>query len=336
MKKILIIRLSSLGDILQCLPAVDLLKQQWPQSEIHWWVKQEFASTLKVCQSIDCIHSFDKKQGLWHFLKTSWQLRRENYTHIYDAHSNLRSHLAAWILRWPPSPSRFIRRSKQRFQRWLLFTLRYNLLPQPFKAANSFTKPLQAWGINDSHWPKPSAKIETSPIIKQLIQDNLVPTNFIMLAPSAAWELKRWPIEHWQKLIELNDQKHFVVVGGPQDDFCQKLVGIAPQRVHNFAGQLNWQQTFEMVHIATAVVSGDTGVLHMADYLHKTTVALIGPTAFGFPSNPSTQTLEVSLDCRPCSKDGRGRCHNSVYKKCLVEITPQRVSRTLDEALAHH
>ncbi|MCB9027024.1 MAG: glycosyltransferase family 9 protein [Bdellovibrionaceae bacterium] len=333
MKKVLIIRLSSLGDILQCLPAADLIKQEWPDCQLHWCVKKDFASSLKPCSSINQIHIYDKNTGLWNFMKMSWKLRQENYTHIYDAHSNLRSHLASIILRLSRSRTQFIRRSKQRIQRWLLFQFRISLLPQPFRGAESFVTPLKKWKISIDKWPSPSATLNLSDSTKNILFEKHLVDDFVLLAPSAAWELKRWPIEHWKKLLSLQSANRFVIVGGPHDDFCQEIAS-NNKNVVNLSGKLNWDETFELVNYAKGIVSGDTGVLHMADYLHKPTLALMGPTAFGFPSSPNSQILEVQLKCRPCTKDGRGRCHNSVYKKCMMDITPELVSEKINEAMA--
>ncbi|MCB0356139.1 MAG: glycosyltransferase family 9 protein [Bdellovibrionales bacterium] len=331
MTKVLIIRLSSLGDILQCLPCADLLRQEWPDSEIHWLVKREFSDTIKSAKSLNKVIEFDKQTGLFNFIKTVWNLRNERYTHIYDAHSNVRSHIASFLLRLTHPKAFFLRRSKNRFKRWLLFAWRVKLLPTPFLAAKSFTEPLIQWGVSSNRWPTASVELVISHQVEKLLAGL---SNFVLIAPSAAWELKRWPLEHWQKLVSLHPQHSFVIVGGPQDQFCQELADHHPDNTLNLAGKVNWNETFEVINLATVVVSGDTGVLHMADYLQKPTVALIGPTAFGFPSSPTAQVLEVPLSCRPCTKDGRGKCKNKIHKRCLTEITPETVHEQINASLA--
>lgn len=292
--------------------------------------KKRFSSSLNASLSIDELHVFDKKTGLIAFVRLVWNLRKQNFTHVYDAHSNLRSHIASWILCLSTNKISFLRRSKQRFKRWLLFTWHYNLLPTPFRGAKSFTAPLEKWGLSDSVWPKSHITIYASDKIRNLIQHK----NFILLAPSAAWDLKKWPQDYWKKLIKLCDKYFFVIVGGPQDHFCQEIANSSPSNSINLSGQLNWQETFEAVNEASLVISGDTGVLHMADYIQKPTLAIIGPTAFGYPSSPSSITLEVPLPCRPCTKDGRGKCKNNTFKKCLIDITPEIVRDKINETMA--
>jgi heptosyltransferase-2 len=71
--------------------------------------------------------------------------------------------------------------------------------------------------------------------------------------------------------------------------------------------------------------------MHAADIMGRTNLALIGPTAFGFPMRENSKILDVPLSCRPCTKDGRGRCHNPNHKACLTQIVPARVSQELQK-----
>lgn len=330
--KILIIRFSSLGDIFQALPTVAALRARFPEGQIHWLVRSDFARLLQAYDGIDRVWSLPPYEGVMGLLKLLWKMRQENFTHIYDAHSNLRSSIARLIL--APWHRRlvglqFARRHKHRIKRALLFRLRYNLFPQPFVGAKSYVTPLKRWGLdpNAIHPAGPFQNPPLGPILRELAP---FLSHSVVLAPSAAWPLKRWPLEYWEQLIREQSQRTFVVVGGPKDQFCQKLQSVDPSRVHNLAGQLTWEQTLWLIKNAQQVVSGDTGVLHMADFLGVPTVALIGPTAFGYPHRPTSHVMEISgLPCRPCSKDGRGRCRNSEYQKCLRDISPRAVSSAL-------
>ncbi len=329
MSKILIIRLSSLGDIIQCLPAADLIKQQWPTSKTHWLVKKEFSKTLESSVNIDELIVYNKKLGLLSFIKTCWKLRQGNYTHIFDAHSNVRSHIASFILRIKLKQPYFLRRPKNRLKRWLLFSVGWNTLPMPFRGAKSFTSPLKTWGVKSKPWPKPGLRLSVNNKLSNLIKKD----NFILLAPSAAWEMKRWPKENWINLVSKNPDSFFVIAGGPEDIFCEEIVNANMNNSINLAGKISWDETFELVNMSTLIISGDTGVLHMADYLQKNVICLIGPTAFGYPSSNNSIVLEAPLKCRPCTKDGRGKCKNSTYKECLTLLTPELVTQKMNEIL---
>ena len=81
------------------------------------------------------------------------------------------------------------------------------------------------------------------------------------------------------------------------------------------------------------MISADTGALHIADLFGRQAIALMGPTAFGLVARPTSVVLSVPLDCRPCSKDGRGRCSQKIYQRCMVEITPAQVGSQVERFL---
>ena len=83
-----------------------------------------------------------------------------------------------------------------------------------------------------------------------------------------------------------------------------------------------------LVKQSNLVISGDTGFLHAADLFHTKAIALMGPTAFGYPTGKQAEVIEVDLPCRPCTKDGHGKCKQSTWQKCMVDILPKRVVDT--------
>ncbi|TNE99793.1 MAG: glycosyltransferase family 9 protein [Deltaproteobacteria bacterium] len=314
-KKILIIRFSSFGDIVQAMSVLRPLKTRSTDSEIHWLTRSEFSNLVTLSPYVDRVISFDKKSGLLGLIKLGFQLRSEGYELIYDAHRNTRSA----ILRWIFLGIHIVSRPKSRWKRILLFTFRINKFPWPFRGMKSYLEPLR---LPDSELHQQwsfSSEVTTK-------VDQLVGENFVCLAPSAAWEMKRWPLSHWKELINLKSETRFVVLGGPADTFCEELVQVAPERVSNLAGKLSLIESCYAVSKANALVSADTGLIHVADILGVKGLSLVGPTAFGFPTNSNIETLEVDLPCRPCSKDGRGGCSQEVWQKCMVDIRPEAVS----------
>ena len=145
--------------------------------------------------------------------------------------------------------------------------------------------------------------------------------------------MKRWPAEYWKELVLKLHRYQFIILAGPLDDFCQEIKSTAPQRVFNMAGKLSLAESCAVIDQSRLFVTGDTGLLHVGDILQKTGIALIGPTAFGFPSNSSVKTMGVPLKCRPCTKDGRGKCRQDVWQKCLVDITPEMVAKKIQRLL---
>jgi ADP-heptose:LPS heptosyltransferase len=169
--------------------------------------------------------------------------------------------------------------------------------------------------------------------IENLLKEKQL-SRFIALCPSAAHEIKRWPLDHWKKLITLLPKEIFVVLGGPQDHFLSELTLVNPTRVWNLSGQLSLLESCALIEKATWVVSNDTGLMHISEQLLKPTIALLGPTPFGYPSRVGTSTyiLEKNIPCRPCSRYGKGQCTNPHYKECLSRIQPEDIVEILNHA----
>lgn len=342
--KLLIIRFSSLGDIAQCLQVPHAVKAQSPEAQIHWVTRKDFARFVEINKDIECVHILDRNTGIKGLIKLAVKLRRMNFTHIYDAHNNLRSHLLCILLRsfnW--KRSFFYRRSKQRWNRLLLFKFRINRFPKPFRGMISFLQPIAkiipSLSASIHVLPNVATQKDTVPQKNTASKQNtgslpeITNDNYVIIAPSAAWQLKRWPLSYWKELISLTAPYRFIVLGGPDDTYAESLAEVDPSRVTSLIGKLNWIETTQLIAFSRLVISGDTGVLHIADYLNIPSIGIIGPTAFGYPSRPHSKVLEIDLYCKPCSKDGRGRCHNETYKKCLKSIPPQTVAKECHKIL---
>ncbi|PXX97055.1 glycosyltransferase family 9 protein [Marinifilum breve] len=331
-KKFLIIRFSSIGDIIQCMTAVDGILNHYPDAEIHWIARKDMSSFLAMDQRIHKVWGFDRQNGFEGILKQAKLLKQEKFDYIYDAHSNIRSLILKSVLvpiwkRYLGIGPKFTMRSKERFKRILLFKFGIDCFPMPFKGMLSFRKPLEKWGIKDyskfnEDWFFPTElkeKMEQQ-VFKNLKGDK---RKLVTLVPSAAWQMKRWPVSHWQKLVDLLPDYHFMILAGPDDMFCKEIVEVAPERVLNLSGKTNLLESCYLVQKSNLVVSGDTGFLHAADKFKIPALSLMGPTAFGFTTGDHIKTLEVDMKCRPCTKDGSGKCKMNIYQQCMVDITPK-------------
>lgn len=319
--KILIIRFSSFGDIIQAMSCLEDFHMAYRQVEIHWLVRKDLSEVVAFDSRVKVI-TFDRAEGISGLFQLAKKLRHEKYDLVYDAHLSMRSRLLKCLMK--PLPfigPRWIVRSKERIKRFLLFKLGINHFPKPYKGMMSYRAPLKKAGIHAAH-----------PVMAHWQLEKLSGyEDHIVLCPSAAWEMKRWPIEHWKNLISILHHKKFVILGGPSDSFCQEIANVAPERTVNLAGKLSLKDSCRVVAHAPLVISADTGLIHIADICGVSGLSLMGPTAFGFCSNPNIKTLGVDLPCRPCTKDGRGKCSQAIYQRCMVEITADLVAH---EALA--
>lgn len=333
-EKILIIRFSSFGDVVQALSLPSVLARRFPQAQIDWVTRRDMAPLLERHPALRRVHSFERKTGLGGLLRLGWSLRAEGYTRIYDAHNNLRSRILCLMLRpfgWGPH---LLRRSLRRWRRFLLFRFRINRFEQPFSGQRDLIEPLVAWGATKELPPPP--QIFPSPETRRQARDLLGSEfgNAVALAPSAAHFLKRWPAPYWQDLILSLPEQKFVLLGGPEDAFIKDIVAVAPARCLNLAGHCSLLVSAAVVAESRLLVANDTGLLHVAEQLGKPAIALMGPAPFGFPSRPSTTILQLDLPCRPCSKHGQGPCVNRFrYHQCLVDISPAQVKARIELSL---
>ncbi len=327
MKKILIIRFSSFGDIVQALVASKKLKEKYPGAKIHWLTKKEFKGLVELSPYVDSLLVINKKDGLAGLLRIIFEIKNNHFDLIYDAHSNLRSLLIRICLRFFFYRKLVIVRPKERWKRFLLFRFRKDQFGGPYQGMRSYLKPLDVLKISHQslhqnwNFEKTSfAKVEK--LIPFLDQ------KFLVLAPSAAWKMKRWPEESWKILLQKLPNTPLVMIGGPSDSFIDDIFKGDENKNHlNLTGQLSLIESSLLVSKATLVVSADTGIIHVADLLGVSGLSLIGPTAFGFPTNQNIKTIESELSCRPCSKDGRGKCSQDIYQKCMVNISPDLLEK---------
>ncbi len=323
MKKVLVIRFSSFGDIVQCLSCIPALKFEYPNSDIHFLTKSSFSKVASLSPDIDKLISFDKNNGFLGLIKLAFELRKERYSLIYDAHTNIRSFFLKLILLGPFFfiSSKLVTRSKQRFKRFLLFNFRINKFTNwPFVAVDSFLNPLNLKKIDSTL---------SFPEFNKSFKENL-----LCLVLGANWDLKIWPESHWLELVNLYDGKVVLLGGTLEKEVADKVESKFADKIINYVGKTNLVESCYIISKSKAFISADTGLLHVADKLKLPGVCLMGPTAFGYPKSKTIKVLEdKSLNCRPCSKDGRGSCSQDVYKKCMVNLTPELVLKSLDEVL---
>ena len=320
--KLLIIRFSSFGDIVQAMSVVDDLVKGG--ITVDWVTRKNFVSLVSLNANIGKVWGLERREGLAGLCRLGLALREQKYDIVYDAHSSLRSCFLRFALGF--SNSRIIRRSKQRWRRFLLFYLGKNTFPKPFRGMASYRKPLE----------KVLPMGEKVPPQKWRFHEELshmVTTDEIVLCPGATWKMKRWPLSHWVALVKKLDEFKFVILGGAHDYFCEDLAAVDRSRITNLAGKLTLVQSCRLISRARLVIAADTGLIHVADILGVPGISLIGPTAFGFPSGDSVAVLEKDLPCRPCSKDGRGKCSQDIWQKCMIEISPEEVASKVRKML---
>lgn len=326
-KKLLIIRFSSFGDIVHCRGLLGPLKENQDNKQlfqkVDWLVREDLKGALEGEVLLDEVITFARKEGLGGLISLAFKMRGD-YDVVYDAHNNLRSLIFRFFLCFL-SGTKLIVRPKNRLKRLLLFSFGINKFPWPFKAMESYWEPLSI-GLNVRGDLKPRKwTVEPPSEVNSKLRGRVV------LVPATAWKMKSWPVDHWKRLVELLPNQNFIILGGPEDSFCEEIKAVAPERVENWAGKFNLKESSAIAAHADFLVSADTGLQQVADLAGVKGLSLIGPSAFGFTTMGTMKTMSVDLPCRPCSKDGRGNCSREIYQECMVKITPEMIAEEIQK-----
>lgn len=317
--KILIIRFSSIGDVVLTTPIVRCLKQQLQAAEIHFVTKQQFATVLQANPYIDKLHTINNS-----IFEITALLKKEDYDYIIDLHHNLRTLKLKFVL-----GKKTFSFPKLNWQKFLIVNFKINKLP-PTHIVDRYFETVKPLGITNDNKGLDYFIPEKDVII---IEDSL-PTQFkngyYALVVGGSYYTKQIPLN---KLIEIcaKSSKPLVLLGGKEDALvAEKLHKNFSETTLNLCGKINLNQSASLIQQAEKVITSDTGLMHIAAAFKKDIISLWGNTIpeFGMgPYLPSAQSkiLEVkNLNCRPCSKLGYHQCPKKHFK-CMNDIVIEEI-----------
>ncbi|MDQ3020812.1 MAG: glycosyltransferase family 9 protein [Bacteroidota bacterium] len=306
-KKILIIRLSSLGDIILSFPLLKKLKEKFPGSEIHFFTKKDYGELLLLNPLVDKLILFDDS------LKMSRkQLGYENYDMILDLHKNFRSILVSIF-----NGKTIHRYKKEDFKKFLLVKFKINLFKEIIPVYKKYMQTIKEHLHSDDY----------NFVTSQLNFDKVrfILDDYIIISPSSKHFTKTYPADEFIKYINSNKEKKFVLIGdrSRNDEEICKYIELKCDSVLNLCGKLSLSKLANVIYYSRFVICNDSAVLHFAEALGKKVTAIFGSTIkeFGFfPQLTQSEVLEVNnLQCRPCTHFGRESCPEGHFK-CMKEI----------------
>ena len=322
MYKILIIRFSSIGDIVLTTPVIRCLKTQLKNVEIHYLTKKKFETVIENNPYINKIYTIDKNTS-----EVTKALKKEKYTHIIDLHKNLRSMRVKLLLNKKSSSYK-----KLNIQKWITVNFKINQLPN-IHIVDRYMDAIGFLGVtNDGkgldHFipQKDIVSLTELPLSHQ--------NGYIAFVIGAKHYTKQLPSEKIVSICEKINQP-IVLLGGKEDYEKGQLIinTLKPPHltshishfVFNGCGKYNLNQSASLIKQAKKVITHDTGLMHIAAAFKKEIISVWGNTVpeFGmYPYLPgeSSKTVEVkNLSCRPCSKIGYKKCPKKHFK-CMMEI----------------
>ncbi|OFX68921.1 MAG: glycosyl transferase [Bacteroidetes bacterium GWE2_29_8] len=320
MKRILIIRFSSIGDIVLTTPVIRCIKTQMPETEIHFLTKKCFAEVLQNNPYIDNLYYLESS-----ILKTIMKVSAFNYDIIIDLHSNFRTNLIK-LLANKPSYSF----NKKNIYKWLLVNFKIDLLPD-IHIVDRYLNTAKKIGItNDNKGLDFFTSTDVLPLEKLGIKEI---GNYVAFVIGAKHNTKALSIT---KIIDIINEiaKSVVLIGGKDD--AEKANNIikntSNKNVFNAVGTMSIQESALFIKNADVVITHDTGFMHIAAAFNKKIISIWGSTVpkFGmYPYMPQNKELvtiieQKELKCRPCSKIGFKECPKKHFD-CMNKINAEDI-----------
>ncbi|ETW99321.1 MAG: hypothetical protein ETSY1_15455 [Candidatus Entotheonella factor] len=335
-RHILVIRLSSLGDIILTTPVLRVLRQSYPEARIDYALKAEFQDVLRAHPCVDRLVPVDTRQPLRHTIRA---LRETHYDLVLDLHRTLRS---VWLYHRSRARRRLAYR-KYTLRRALLVHGKWNTLRHAPPVPERYALPLRRLGVT-TPLPPTEIHVEAADVlaVEQFLADagfKTMTQPFIAVAPGSRWQTKQWPVARFAAAAQAVAKRHDAAIVMLGDRHDRQLVQEFQQQVAmpivDAVGQLSLMQTAALLQQCRLLLCNDSGLMHMATALRVPVVAVFGPTvqALGFyPFQAMAQVVSQPLSCRPCTTKGLHRCPLG-HHDCMQRIAPEQVVAAAESLL---
>lgn len=334
--KFLLIRFSSIGDIVLTTPVIRCLKKQVPDAEVHFLVKDSFRSVVEHNPYIDKIH----------VLAHSWELmieelKTEEYDYIIDLHHNtktlrVKNALSAGSGGRKKSFSFY----KLNIKKYFYTAFKLNMLPK-VHIVDRYLKTVESFGVKND-----GAGLDYFISKEEQTKREDIPAShhagYIACVIGAAHFTKRWPIHKWKEFCKAMEHP-IILLGGPEDKVNgDEIAAVDSVRVYNACGKFKLNESADLVRKAKLVISNDTGLMHIAAAFKRPIISLWGNTVPSFGMYPyygnkftDVQSFDIlqtnKLWCRPCSKIGYDKCPLGHFK-CMEKISsPELLERAMQK-----
>lgn len=310
--KILVIRFSSIGDILLTFPVLVSLKQKYPNAEIHVLSKSKFLDLF------DLLPFKVVRIPLYPTLgSTAVFLRKERFDLVIDLHNNLRTFFLQMLM----TRFQWARVNKLNFKKWLYTNFHWDYLPK----THVVDRYLQAAKLP----PPPSFELDVSVDL----ESNIPNENFVVWVLGANFKTKQFPLEKIKETLYLLKMP-IVLMGGTLEMSLAAQIQAEFPHVQNFVGKTTLLESAQFLKKAKLVVTNDTGMMHLASLLRKPLICIWGnttPTLGMSPyQNPNAHSFEVqNLPCRPCSKIGFNACPKGHFS-CMLQQNTTLISAKIN------
>ena len=328
MERILLVRFSSLGDVVLTAPVITALRRKYPQAQIDFLVQSRYAPVVRLFNPApDQIIPFPPI-GAAQLPAFARGLSAQPYDLLIDLHNSLRSKVLRRLI---PAGERRVYR-KPRLKRLLLFYLWLDRFAADFSVVGEY---LRYAGLSDDPGnSRPSMAIPGGDLAAVQAKFDLE-RPYLAVVPGAAWPQKVWPEERYRELLaRLQDHPgiQLVMLGGGEDPICDQIAAHFPEgALVNLKGRTSLEESLGVLAGARVVVGADTGLLHAAEALGVPVVMIQGPTSWQTGARVHDERSVVHqtlLWCRPCSQNGSRPCYRR-ERYCLTSTQAKAVEGSL-------
>jgi heptosyltransferase-1/heptosyltransferase-2 len=344
-RNILLIKMSSLGDILHTLPFAAALRKRYPEARITWLVHPQFAGFVPDPPVIDEVLYFDKvrfksmslSEKVKYFCEMRSLLHSKHFDLVIDMQGLFKSAVLAAISGCDERIGYAeLREGSSLVSRTISGTHRHDHVIERYLDVARYLG-AQVDSLDDVEFPLPDLTKETASVQAKLREMGWDGGAYVVVVPGARWWTKEWPVEHYVELVGriVADGSFVVLAGGPDDAVKGQRIAAAcaDGRVLDLTGQTSLRELAALIKECSFYISADTGPLHFASALKKPLVAMYGPTKADRTGPYGSKNSTVLLSPASCAGCLKKQCKDW---HCMYDITPDAVYKIYQSKVKAH
>lgn len=325
--RILVIRFSSIGDIIQCTSPLTSIKNAYPDSEIDFLTLSHFKSILDGHPSIKNILTIDQTASIKVLRDLGKSLNENKYDILIDLHGSLRSKIVSTFVR---CKKKFLQK-KPRWKRMLLKEFHINTFDGSYNYKQLLHQTFHELIPVTDTYPNTSLKLNDDEMDSSdvFFESFGIKSPYTVIIPGAAWSNKEWSPESYSKVINnlIKDKIQFIILGSEKNRICDNIDSTHPS-VINLKGKTSLRESMRIIANANNCIGSDTGLIHAAEAFGIPVISINGPTnkemGAGVQLPKSINVENENVWCRPCSQNGSRPCYRS-KQFCMESISVNQV-----------
>lgn len=329
--RILIIRLSSIGDVILTTPILKSLKEKYPEIIIDFLVMKNFKDAIEGNPYVDNLILFDKSKGdgFKSLVSLGKKLKKNNYTYVFDLHSKIRSKIISKAI-----GGKIHTYKKRGLLKTLLVKSRIIKYVVDDTIVRNYYKPFKILGID---YEKEDLVFNFSKEdLQKVVNLSVDIDNVPIIAPGASKETKKWTKEGFAQLVKLLYEKYkkkpLIIGSAAENEMCEDIRRLSGDLAVNLAGKLTLKESGALLSKGRFLVTNDSGPFHIGRGVKCPTYVIFGPTSpnmFEYDGNNILVYMEE--ECSPCSLHGDKECPKKHFN-CMKKLSAKKIMKIIEES----